>query len=272
MNNKKKIIILSVIAVSAIVVSFIVFYKLKKIRLENLSNNQNNQAGNKEEAKYPPSVFNGSVEECEKEEDANKKNLCNYSLAISNNKSEFCDKILNNENLFKDCKDALKYNEIIKSGDIAKCKELPEKMVDKCYNEFFRSWGGLKDCADLKDELRVKCEDIMNHRKAFQEGNKKACNSIKNSDLKADCVNIAGNKAKDTDGDGIDNSDEKSYGTDSYKADTDSDGLDDYKELFVYLTDPRKADTDSDGFSDGDEVKNGYDPKSPRKSLNNITP
>ena len=43
------------------------------------------------------------------------------------------------------------------------------------------------------------------------------------------------------------------------KLDTDGDGLFDDEEK-TYGTDPTKADTDGDSFSDGVEVKNGYNP------------
>lgn len=47
----------------------------------------------------------------------------------------------------------------------------------------------------------------------------------------------AGNNAKDSDGDGLSDEDEKKYGSD-----------------------PQKTDTDGDGYGDGSEVKGGYDP------------
>jgi hypothetical protein len=43
--------------------------------------------------------------------------------------------------------------------------------------------------------------------------------------------------------------------------DTDTDGLDDNKEILVHLTDPTKADTDGDLISDAEEVSKGTDPK-----------
>jgi len=45
--------------------------------------------------------------------------------------------------------------------------------------------------------------------------------------------------------------------------DTDGDGLNDWDELNVYKTSPYLADTDSDGIPDGAEVKNGTDPNCP---------
>ncbi|MBT6254040.1 hypothetical protein HOI83_02305 [Candidatus Uhrbacteria bacterium] len=45
--------------------------------------------------------------------------------------------------------------------------------------------------------------------------------------------------------------------------DTDSDGINDYDELNVYRTSPYLADSDSDGFDDGREIKSGDDPNCP---------
>lgn len=55
--------------------------------------------------------------------------------------------------------------------------------------------------------------------------------------------------------------------------DTDSDGLLDYDELYVYSTSPYLADTDSDGINDGEEIKNNSDPLCPQgKNCNAATP
>ena len=67
----------------------------------------------------------------------------------------------------------------------------------------------------------------------------------------------------DNDKDGINNTDEISYGTNPNKEDTDGDGLSDYDEIFTYHTDPLSADSDNDGVNDGAELKLGLDPDDP---------
>ena len=57
----------------------------------------------------------------------------------------------------------------------------------------------------------------------------------------------------DTDGDGIPDPIEIVLGSDIYNVDTDSDGLDNYYEVFTLLTDPTIVDTDGNGISDYDE-------------------
>jgi hypothetical protein len=65
---------------------------------------------------------------------------------------------------------------------------------------------------------------------------------------------------KDTDQDGLLDSEEISIGTDFNLVDTDGDGLFDREEVKIYRTDPLNPDTDADGYKDGEEVKGGYNP------------
>jgi hypothetical protein len=70
----------------------------------------------------------------------------------------------------------------------------------------------------------------------------------------------AGEEDPDTDGDGLTDSEETTYGTDPNDADTDDDDLNDGVEVNTYGTDPLVVDTDGGGISDGNEVVNGTDP------------
>ncbi|MGC4015249.1 MAG: hypothetical protein QM755_12145 [Luteolibacter sp.] len=64
----------------------------------------------------------------------------------------------------------------------------------------------------------------------------------------------------DTDGDGLDDVEENSLGTNINLVDTDGDGLSDYQEVRTYKTNPLLVDTDGDGVSDFQEVAWGTDP------------
>lgn len=70
----------------------------------------------------------------------------------------------------------------------------------------------------------------------------------------------ATSKPKDTDNDGLNDSEETELGTAIDNNDTDGDGLFDREEVQVYGTNPLVADTDGDGFTDGNEVEAGYNP------------
>jgi len=66
----------------------------------------------------------------------------------------------------------------------------------------------------------------------------------------------------DTDGDGLNDEEEASFGTDPAIADTDADGLTD-KEEFDLGTDGTAADSDGDTYSDSAELNEGTDPTDP---------
>jgi len=72
----------------------------------------------------------------------------------------------------------------------------------------------------------------------------------------------------DSDGDGLSDEAERTYGTNSNKADTDNDGLFDGEEISFYKTDPLNPDSDGDSYLDGEEVKAGFDPLGPGRLLN----
>lgn len=67
---------------------------------------------------------------------------------------------------------------------------------------------------------------------------------------------------EDCDEDKLTNLQEIAYNTSIVSEDTDSDGLTDYDEIFVYGTKPENPDTDDDTINDGDEVSLGLDPLS----------
>lgn len=66
----------------------------------------------------------------------------------------------------------------------------------------------------------------------------------------------------DYDDDGFTSTQEQTYDTAVWKADTDDDGLNDYVEINTHSTDPLDWDSDGDFFSDGYEVTKGTSPTS----------
>ena len=60
--------------------------------------------------------------------------------------------------------------------------------------------------------------------------------------------------ARDTDGDGLDDLNERIYATDPRNPDTDGDGIGDWRELNRIYSEPTHQDTDGDGLADGLEV------------------
>lgn len=74
----------------------------------------------------------------------------------------------------------------------------------------------------------------------------------------------------DIDGDGLTNLEEIRLNTNPTVADTDSDGLKDYDEVYIYGTNPLQYDTDGDCISDSDEILLGLDPLNPK--TDGVTP
>jgi len=64
----------------------------------------------------------------------------------------------------------------------------------------------------------------------------------------------------DLDGDGISNEEERAFGSDPQRVDSDFDGLSDFQEIRQYLTSPILVDSDGDNAWDGEEVAAGTDP------------
>lgn len=60
--------------------------------------------------------------------------------------------------------------------------------------------------------------------------------------------------ANDSDGDGMNNTEEAVIGTNPYSSDTDLDGISDRDEVRVHRSNPRMNDADGDGLSDQDEI------------------
>ncbi len=67
-------------------------------------------------------------------------------------------------------------------------------------------------------------------------------------------VEIEGDTGADSDSDSLTDAQEEYYGTDPLNADSDNDGINDYRELVDFGTDPLNPDTDDDGINDFNEV------------------
>lgn len=72
----------------------------------------------------------------------------------------------------------------------------------------------------------------------------------------------------DSDDDGLDDSREKTLGTNHLNPDSDEDGLTDGDEVIIWKTNPLNRDSDEDGYEDGEEVSHGYNPLGPGKLFN----
>lgn len=188
---------------------------------------------------------------------------CFYSMAGSYLEVKYCDEIINEE-YKKQCQDIFTYNNIIKNDDSQTCYTLQTNFYKKnCLEHFFSKLEDLGGCEKFTAEDKTRCKDVVNKKQAYAENNIKICDNVGDKFMRNDCRQIIKSKPKDSDNDGLTDSEELSYSTDAFKADMDNDGLNDLDELSKYFTDPKSQDTDGDGYKDGDEVKDGFDPKKP---------
>jgi hypothetical protein len=188
------------------------------------------------------------------------KDDCFYKIANDYLEKKYCDEIIDDESK-KRCQDIFIYNNIIKTGDDQQCFSLQTDFYkNNCLEYFFSKIENLNDCEKFNTENKIRCRDIVNKKNAYTENSLDMCNDIGDEFMKNDCRQIIKSKPKDSDGDGLADSEELSYGSNAFKADTDDDGLNDLDELSKYFTDPKNPDTDGDGHTDGEEIRNGFNP------------
>jgi hypothetical protein len=96
--------------------------------------------------------------------------------------------------------------------------------------------------------------------KTTQDWNKKSFTSP-SIDAEGNCIVLETcGTDSDKDRDGLSTVQEYQFGTDPLNEDTDTDGISDGDEIFVYYSDPGNKDTDNDTYSDSDEVVSCFDP------------
>ncbi|NTU99046.1 hypothetical protein HGA64_03510 [Candidatus Falkowbacteria bacterium] len=184
---------------------------------------------------------------------------CYYKLANEFQREEDCDRISSSSVKIR-CHDLFAYIKAQQGVDPQKCLALVNEFKDPCLDGFFLSFVTSDKCDQFEPAIRTRCMNIFKSREAYSKGDSTLCSSVSDKTLRANCQSQTAAKPKDTDGDGISDSQERAYGTTPFDKDTDQDGLSDYEEIFTYHTNARKLDTDGDGHSDGDEVKNSFNP------------
>jgi uncharacterized delta-60 repeat protein len=70
-------------------------------------------------------------------------------------------------------------------------------------------------------------------------------------------ITVIDDLSEDIDGDGLNQTQEKFYGSSDFSTDSDADGIGDYVEVYTHNSSPSSADSDGDGINDGDELIRG---------------
>lgn len=167
------------------------------------------------------------------------KDGCIFSVARFANDIKICDEITEAASSTK-CRESFLYDKIIGQSEITRCHELTNsELLKQCLTHFFWQYDSATDCADQQNENKTLCTDIVHYNLASKKNDESQCGLIKNDALKSDCFSIVQTKPRDSDSDGLLDSDEISYGTNPFLADTDGDGQSDLDEMSKYFTDPK---------------------------------
>jgi hypothetical protein len=89
---------------------------------------------------------------------------------------------------------------------------------------------------------------------ATPETESPASPAAESEDVPFTLVEIEGDTGADSDSDSLTDAQEEYYGTDPLNADSDNDGINDFRELVDFGTDPLNPDTDDDGINDFNEI------------------
>ena len=172
---------------------------------------------------------------CQNVVNSNPKDQCYYDLALNTNDSTFCDNII--DAVKKDnCLQNLLILKASDSLDIGICLETKDLFQLNCIDNILFKTRDIGLCNDLTDSAKDYCLYKEMTIEAKASGNISLCDTIEKVSDRAVC--------------------REEY---SQIGDADSDGLNDYDEIF-YGTDVNNPDTDGDGFKDGEEVEKGYNP------------
>jgi hypothetical protein len=184
----------------------------------------------------------GSDETCEMHsEDADRDN-CYWLLAMNGKNTSYCGEIINDDNRVL-CADGINAAMARETKDTEYCERIMEDVRKQQCLDFLESKDIENDC--INGSQRPECDTYKATQAAIQARSEELCEAIENDAARESCIDaIASSGAIEA------------IVTD---VDSDGDGLSDEEEA-TYGTDPENSDTDGDGYPDGDEVLAGYNP------------
>ncbi|NTW22647.1 hypothetical protein HGA34_03880 [Candidatus Falkowbacteria bacterium] len=206
-------------------------------------------------------------DECRRIADANFRDRCQEDIGMSVQGADYCDKFDDEPSEKQECVDRVTAIEASKRGDIQACagiKTLEYGFL--CEINAMKQKGNV--CEEISD---VKKRNLCISRVQFSRAKDKAdCDKLPDETYRRVCNNILGVSLDDktpfdSDSDGLNDYRELWISTDPFNPDTDSDGLNDDAEYNVNFTDPIDPDSDDDGLKDGEEVAKGTNPKMPNR-------
>lgn len=185
-------------------------------------------------------VYEENIEGCKVLDKLSSINQCVNSIAIQSKRKDYCEKIQDDEEYKLECLSSIDYLNVSWGDDPNKCDELlSELLVDTCFDEYAVKLNNVDKCDILENtSRRAHCKDLVNKRIALVFNEPEACNNILNQEIKEQCKSAEIVLPLDSDGDGLPDDVEISFGTDPFNEDSDGDGLSDYEEINKYHTNP----------------------------------
>lgn len=185
----------------------------------------------------------GSVEMCEMLQEQEDRDNCYWGVARTTQDREVCEPISISEDIER-CEDDILEALAIASLDVLLCEEMHDTARAGRCQQVVAGPLTSQNCDERNPEL---CVDIALFEQAAVSLNASECEGIVDEGWQLSCYDMVEDElAREP----IDD------------PDTDGDGLTDTEEV-TYGTDPENSDTDGDTYLDGDEVAAGYDPNGP---------
>jgi len=275
--NKKTLYIIGGVLLALLLAIIIYFIfanngKLQNFGFNNINKTSLNQATSSQDQTSAPQLtqtqifdnyekqkeilYSKNIDNCATLIEQDEINECVSTMAIDAKKPEDCNRISGDDKLKNECFSSIEYLGASWGDDPNKCSTLRDQpLSDNCFEEYFVKLNNTSQCDTVNDaDRKIQCNDMVNKRQAIVFNKPEACSLISGSQMKADCQKVKIVLPLDSDGDGLPDDIEISFGTNPFKADTDGDGLSDYEEINKYHTNPLNTDTDNDGLSDYDEI------------------
>jgi len=181
-------------------------------------------------------VMQKNLESCKllREKD---KDSCYLDIANSNNDKKICE-LISKKAIHDSCLENFALKEALGDNNVKSCYSLASTTKDDCLTDYFRNFSDVKDCAATDISDRQKCLDLVNNTQAYKLRDGNLCNLVDGDIMRENCKRVIKNIPLDSDKDGLNDSDERSFGTNPNDVDTDDDSLSDYDEIFKYKTNP----------------------------------
>ncbi|KKW32549.1 MAG: hypothetical protein UY76_C0024G0003 [Candidatus Uhrbacteria bacterium GW2011_GWA2_52_8d] len=184
----------------------------------------------------------GAGELCEMIDAQEAQDNCYWGLARDLDGKEFCQRISGVQEQAR-CRDDVHQHLALLSGDVQECEAIEDEARRAGCKKLLGESLNVYTCDEAEDP--VVCADLALWKSAHEELDPRVCDQITDERRRDSCLEgvrtmISEQTAEDSDSDGLSDSEEETYGTDS-----------------------ENPDTDGDGYFDGDEVAAGYDPNGP---------